>query len=79
MVAANGHGGLPDRDLLKDLLPIVRQSHPKRLDWCLTDQHCQRSLQASRWRTEARNQNLGSDRRQWGHRAVFSCAGQVVA
>ena len=38
MVAGNGHGGLPDRDLLKDLVPIVRQCRPKRLTWCLTDQ-----------------------------------------
>jgi len=32
-----GHGGLPDRDLLPELLPHVRKSVPKRLMWQMTD------------------------------------------
>ncbi len=28
-----GHGGLPDRDILKDLLPAVRQPLPREMTW----------------------------------------------
>jgi len=33
----NGHGGLPDRDLLTRQLPFVRQAHPAHLTWQLAD------------------------------------------
>ena len=29
----HGHGGLPDRDILKDLLPAVRQPTPREITW----------------------------------------------
>jgi len=32
-----GHGGLPDRDLLPQLLPHVRKALPTRMQWRLTD------------------------------------------
>ena len=32
-----GHGGLPDRDLLTELIPHVRQALPHKLRWHLTD------------------------------------------
>ena len=34
--AGFGHGGLPDRDKLRDLLPLVRQPAPSTLTWRLT-------------------------------------------
>ena len=37
LVKNNGHTGLPDRDLLKDLLPNVREAMPKFLAWEPTD------------------------------------------
>jgi predicted esterase len=37
LVEKNGHRGLPDRDLLVQLVPKVRQAAPKRLFWELTD------------------------------------------
>jgi predicted esterase len=36
-VPNNGHGGLPDRDKLKEMLPHRRESMPKHLTWDLTD------------------------------------------
>ena len=36
-VAKNGHTGLPDRDLLTKLLPLVRNPLPRGLHWELTD------------------------------------------
>lgn len=37
LVANNGHTGLPDRDLLAQLVPIVRTALPTTLCWQLTD------------------------------------------
>ncbi len=37
LVADNGHTGLPDRDLLAELLPKTRVAMPKDLHWELTD------------------------------------------
>ena len=50
LVEGNGHGGLPDRDLLRDLLPSRRTALPTYLAWQPTDGvvrdhywlHCQR-------------------------------------
>lgn len=36
-VEKNGHTGLPDRDLLAKLVPLVRTSQPRTLQWELTD------------------------------------------
>ncbi len=33
----NGHGGLPDRDWLVEMLPFERENTPRELDWELTD------------------------------------------
>jgi len=35
--AGHGHGGLPDRDLMKDLVPIVREAAPREISWEMTD------------------------------------------
>lgn len=37
LVEGNGHTGLPDRDLLAQLVPLVRSPLPKQLFWELTD------------------------------------------
>ncbi|MBI5849645.1 MAG: hypothetical protein HZB39_01180 [Planctomycetes bacterium] len=37
MIAGNGHTGLPDRDRLAELLPLVRDAAPKRIAWQTTD------------------------------------------
>jgi predicted peptidase len=37
VVAGNGHTGLPDRDLIKDMYPSVRNPVPSELDWLQTD------------------------------------------
>lgn len=37
LVENNGHTGLPDRDLLAQLVPKVREATPKQLFWELTD------------------------------------------
>jgi len=37
LVEGNGHTGLPDRDLLKELVPVVRVATPTALFWTLTD------------------------------------------
>lgn len=36
-VAKNGHTGLPDRDLLAKLVPLVRTTQPRTLHWELSD------------------------------------------
>lgn len=36
-IAGSGHGGLPDRDKIKELLPHRREATPKHLTWDLTD------------------------------------------
>lgn len=50
MIAGNGHTGLPDRDLLAQLVPLVRDAAPAALAWQTTDavlaeQHWLRMLQ----------------------------------
>ncbi len=35
--AGFGHGGLPDRDWLTEMLPFVRKNSPREIDWELTD------------------------------------------
>ena len=35
--AGYGHGGLPDRDKIKDMYPHTRRAHPTRLGWALSD------------------------------------------
>lgn len=42
-----GHGGLPDRDILKDLLPFVRQPAPSELTWEPVDP----AIRAHHWLT----------------------------
>lgn len=37
LIERNGHGGLPDRDWLVQMLPHVRDTAPRELDWELTD------------------------------------------
>ncbi len=37
LVEKNGHTGLPDRDLLAELVPLVRTALPRTLRWELTD------------------------------------------
>jgi hypothetical protein len=55
-VEKNGHTGLPDRDLLKELVPLVRTERPASLHWELSDgtvkQHywlrCERPVRGGR-------------------------------
>jgi pimeloyl-ACP methyl ester carboxylesterase len=37
IVERNGHTGLPDRDLIKDMYPAVRNPVPRELTWLMTD------------------------------------------
>ncbi|MEJ0090466.1 MAG: transglutaminase domain-containing protein [Limisphaerales bacterium] len=37
IVEGNGHTGLPDRDLIKDMYPAVRNPVPRELTWLMTD------------------------------------------
>jgi hypothetical protein len=37
LIGRNGHGGLPDRDWLVQMLPFERENTPRELDWELTD------------------------------------------
>lgn len=37
LIEEKGHGGLPDRDLLKELVPHVRSAVPRHVRWRLTD------------------------------------------
>ena len=37
LVEDNGHTGLPDRDLLQDLVPLARETTPAQLIWVLSD------------------------------------------
>jgi predicted esterase len=37
IVKGNGHGGLPDRDKIKDMYPAVRNPVPRELTWLMTD------------------------------------------
>lgn len=37
IIAGNGHTGLPDRDLIADMYPAVRNPVPRELDWLMTD------------------------------------------
>ena len=36
-IEKNGHGGLPDRDKIKEMIVYRRNAAPKRLSWDLTD------------------------------------------
>jgi pimeloyl-ACP methyl ester carboxylesterase len=36
-IAGNGHTGLPDRDLIKEMYPAVRNPVPRELTWLMTD------------------------------------------
>ncbi len=36
-IAGNGHTGLPDRDLIKEMYPAVRNPVPRDLTWLMTD------------------------------------------
>lgn len=36
-IEGNGHGGLPDRDFIRELYPYTRRNLPKELHWELTD------------------------------------------
>jgi transglutaminase-like putative cysteine protease/pimeloyl-ACP methyl ester carboxylesterase len=37
IVEGNGHTGLPDRDLIKDMYPAIRNPVPRELTWLMTD------------------------------------------
>jgi hypothetical protein len=37
IIAGNGHTGLPDRNLIADMYPAVRNPVPRELDWLMTD------------------------------------------
>lgn len=37
LIKGNGHGGLPDRDKIKDMYPAVRNPVPRELTWLMTD------------------------------------------
>jgi predicted esterase len=37
LIKGNGHGGLPDRDKIKDMYPAVRNPVPTELTWLMTD------------------------------------------
>ena len=36
-IEGNGHGGLPDRDFIRQLYPYTRRSSPSAVQWALTD------------------------------------------
>jgi len=37
IIAGNGHTGLPDRDIIKEMYPAVRNPAPRELTWQMTD------------------------------------------
>jgi hypothetical protein len=37
LIKGNGHGGLPDRDKIKEMYPAIRNPVPRELTWLMTD------------------------------------------